>query len=215
MAGARQHRAEEGAFACPTKGGAMRTRIALVAIIPIAVITVSTLTQAATAPVCRGGSRPRLPAATPRPQSSPPDRRSATGPDRWHTGPQASNALFAIGGARCSTWRGTTCRPASPDAGRRRRRRHAAAASTGPRDTVTPAQRAAWERVAMCEEGGRLDVRRTALQRRTGHHPGQLGRLRGRASSLPRVPRPPRTSRSWWPSASSPIRPDQYGCAGW
>src|SRR5271163_1254466 len=47
MAGARQHRAEEGAFARPTKGGAMRTRIALVAIIPIALITVSTLAQAA------------------------------------------------------------------------------------------------------------------------------------------------------------------------
>src|SRR5664280_681293 len=47
MAGARQHRAEEGAFARPTKGGAMRTRIALVAIIPVALITVSTLTQAA------------------------------------------------------------------------------------------------------------------------------------------------------------------------
>ena len=47
MAGARQHRAEEGAFARPTKGGAVRTRIALVAIIPIALITVSTLAQAA------------------------------------------------------------------------------------------------------------------------------------------------------------------------
>ena len=36
MAGARQHRAEEGACARPTKGGAMRTRIALVAVFAVA-----------------------------------------------------------------------------------------------------------------------------------------------------------------------------------
>src|ERR1700722_8968636 len=35
------------ALSRPTKGGAMRTRIALVAIIPVALITVSTLTQPA------------------------------------------------------------------------------------------------------------------------------------------------------------------------
>src|ERR1700676_1756927 len=40
----------------PTKGGAMRTRIALVAIIPVALITVSTLTQAAVAPSARAST---------------------------------------------------------------------------------------------------------------------------------------------------------------
>src|SRR5665213_3325275 len=102
MAVARQHQSEEGATVRPTKGGAMRTRIALVAIIPIALITVTLLSQAAAAGVAEAlltgyaaGHEVTAPVPVPVPVPAP----------------------IVV-------------------------------------DTVSPAQRAAWDRVAGCEEGG-------------------------------------------------------------
>jgi hypothetical protein len=132
----------------------VRTRIALVAIIPIAVITISTLVQAVTVqstgavPAPSTGSSissSSLPPdqliayrnlATARPASVGPDHSFGLGallPDQPIPAPAPAPAPAAAPAAVAA--------PAAP-------------AVTGPVDTVTAAQRAAWERVAMCEEGG-------------------------------------------------------------
>ncbi len=130
----------------------MRTRIALVAIIPVALITVSTLTQTAL-----GASAQVIPSPSPSPASPstpvalPASRLSAyhgpipittvlTGTSLLvHLNPElAEEAAFDQAVHQSSTAAAAA----------------AATAPAGPTDTVTPAQRAAWERVAMCEEGG-------------------------------------------------------------
>ena len=105
-----------------------------------------------------------------------------------------------------------TLRPAVPPATRRSPRSsrdHRLA--PGPADTVTPAQRAAWDPVARCEEGGnwQADGPRSAA---ASDHPGQLVRLRGSPSTRRKPPRPRLTNRSWSPSASR-LPPDQGGCS--
>jgi hypothetical protein len=118
----------------------MRTRIALVAIIPIALITVSTLAQAApvqSAQAVQKSSAGTKPASsTPKPDGNTPLLASpsllvdliAAPSVAPHTPPPVPAAPAAVAPA-----------PAAP---------------TGPVDTVTPEQRAEWSRVAMCEEGG-------------------------------------------------------------
>jgi len=135
----------------------MRTRIALVAIIPIAII-VSTLTQAAT--VQSAGE-----AAT-----SSPWTRSASGssPSVTIVMPPSRSVAFhkvtvphaASGGSSLLF----DLNPALLDAALLAGQSNTGTASPAPTpavtvtpttaDSVTPSQRAAWERVAMCEEGG-------------------------------------------------------------
>ena len=120
----------------------MRIRIALVAIIPVALITVSTLTQTASGQSARAIT---------------PSTRTATSiiamPDHQLTAFHkltSSNSAFGQSGLLLDLNTGlfgrdttkTTTKPATP------------AAAPASWDTVTPYQRAAWERVAMCEEGG-------------------------------------------------------------
>ena len=117
----------------------MRTRIALVAIVSIALITVTLLRQLVSVQPARAAN------AAPRPSvgsnvHSTHDRLTADITSSSHATstttapPQLGIALLA--GKPAGT---KEVVPVPPPA---------------PTDTVTPAQRAAWERVAMCEEGG-------------------------------------------------------------
>ena len=115
----------------------MRTRIALVAIIPIAFITVTLPTLAATAQPARASTRVTRPRSTHRT-----DRLTSfvtRGSPRPTIVPEPhipAAILFAS-----IDW----IRPVTPVV---------PAPAPALVDTVTPAQRAAWDRVAMCEEGG-------------------------------------------------------------
>ncbi len=115
----------------------MRTRIALVAIIPIAFITVILLTLAATALPARASTRPTQP-------------RSAHRTDRLASFvTRRSPRPTALPEPRVpAAWLSASIdwiQPVAP-----------VVPPPAPAlvDTVTPAQRAAWDRVAMCEEGG-------------------------------------------------------------
>ena len=122
----------------------MRTRIALVAIIPIALITVTLLGQAATAQPARATvrapqassthradrllsmvttTRTRAARSTSRPTTTMPDLRIATALLTGHAAGQKEATPIVPPVAVLI-------------------------------DTVTPYERAAWSRVAMCEEGG-------------------------------------------------------------
>ncbi len=128
----------------------MRTRIALVAIIPVALITVSTLTQAAL-----GASAQAIPSSSPASSSTPvalpASRLSAYhGPIPITTVLTGTSLLVHLNPVLAeeaafdqAVHQSTAAAAPAP-----------APAPTGPADTVTPDQRAAWERVAMCEEGG-------------------------------------------------------------
>ena len=197
----------------------MRTRIALVAAIPVALITVSTLTQSAECAGCANhdpsarqvGIRATVVAMPPNKsvayrgllsdisgvrRAEPPvhpTHGNRTSPSRHHrgvadTGHRGHHALPKPSAPVAPPF------PAPPHA------------PTAPVDTVTPDQRAAWERVAMCEEGGELAVRRLERSAAGSVSAGRTGTHTGDSSSPPRGRKPPRISRSWWPSASRPAR---------
>jgi len=119
----------------------MRTRIALVAIISIALITVTLLSQLVSVQQAR--------AAIASPHRS-----------TWSTGSVSHDRLTSdVTSTSKATPTTTTTAPlhlgvallAGKSAGTKE---VAPVPPPAPVDTVTPAQRAAWERVAMCEEGG-------------------------------------------------------------
>ncbi len=131
----------------------MRTRIALVAVVPIAAITISTLTSAAIEQPAR--------AATPTP--APSDRPTSAMPGNqliayWGITPSVPaltrpTLLFkanSILSSFVATAPVTTVIPSAPVVPVV----VIPPPVVTPADTVTPEQRAAWERVAMCEEGG-------------------------------------------------------------
>jgi hypothetical protein len=136
----------------------MRTRIALVAITPIAVITIGTLVQAATVQPTEAEPTP----STGTMPSIPPDQLIAyRGLDTSHTSPEASKLLLDLGGALLlhpqATTRSAVPASTAPVVDPAPAAAPAAAAPstvTASTDTVTPEQRVAWERVALCEEGG-------------------------------------------------------------
>jgi hypothetical protein len=125
-----------------------------VAIIPVALITVSTLTQAAL-----GASAQATPSPSPSPSSAssstpvalPASRLSAYhGPIPITTVLTGTSLLMHLNPVLAeeaafvqAVQQSRTAAAAAP-----------ASVPAGPADTVTPDQRAAWERVAMCEEGG-------------------------------------------------------------
>ena len=123
----------------------MRTRIALVAIIPIALITVSTLAQAA--PVQSAQAVQKSSAGTkPASSAAKPDDNTPL-----LAGPSLLVDLVAAPSVALQT-PPPAAAPAAPAAAAAVA--PAPAAPAGPVDTVTPEQRAEWSRVAMCEEGG-------------------------------------------------------------
>jgi hypothetical protein len=132
----------------------MRTRIALVAIVPIALITVSSLAQVASVQPAQAVTTPSSGTASSITSTIPADQLVG-----FHNGSgksllEPSGLLLDLGTAPAASQVTPTpvpppaAVPAPPVAA------PAPPAPTGPVDTVTPEQRAEWERVAMCEEGG-------------------------------------------------------------
>jgi hypothetical protein len=125
----------------------MRTRIALVAIVPIALITVICLTQVASVPSAQAVTTPSSGAALPITDTIPADQLVA-----FHS--PTSTSLLAPSSklldlAQQAQPPAPVVAPVAPPVVT-----PTPAAPAAPVDTVTPEQRAEWERVAMCEEGG-------------------------------------------------------------
>ena len=89
-----------------------------------------------------------------------------------------------------------------------------AAPAAGPVDTVTPAQRSAWERVAMCEESGDWAAD-------GGQFSGGLGISRanwiayGGGEFAPEGAMATEDQQIMVAERIQPTAPDQYGCHGW
>jgi hypothetical protein len=184
----------------------MRTRIALVAIVPIAVITVSLLGQLVSVQSARAAvtsphpHRPAAPSAGNRT-----DRlTSFVRPDPTHPAatlsivPALDLAAVLVAGRPAGT---EVVAPAP-------------APAPVPVDTVTPAQRAAWERVAMCEEGGNWQADGPRFS-------GGLGITRANWAAyggLQYAPSGALATPDQQIMVAERIQgtvPDQYGCRGW
>ena len=178
----------------------MRTRIALVAIVSIAVITVSLLSQVVSVQPARAATEAtRRPAAV----AGGTDRLTAlvtpgakAHRHRAHTRPGLQLGVALLLGNTAGT---KEVAPVAPPA---------------PADTVTPGQRAAWERVAMCEEGGNwhadgprfsggLGITRTNWANYGGLQYASEGAMATEDQQIMVAER----------IQSSP--PDQYGCSSW
>ena len=232
----------------------MRTRIALVAISPIAVITVSTLVQVAseqptgavlapagqaapstitsippdaliayrglqTSTTAPGGAKVLLDMGgalllhPPAPEPSPPKAAATNAAVTGHPS-AALTALAALAAAAPKAAAATVVAP--PKAVVVPAAVPAAAASTitASTDTVTPAQRAAWERVALCEEGGDWNVN-------GGEFSGGLGISRsnwdayGGTQFAAEGANATEDQQIMVAERIQPYPPDQDGCAGW
>ena len=196
----------------------MRTRIALVAIIPVALITSSTLTQPAL-----GQSAQALPSSTTASRTAPvtppasalaayhgpiPITTVLTGSSLLvHLNPAlADGAVFHQ--AVLTTSAATTSVAPAPAAAA------AAQVPPGPVDSVTPDQRAAWERVAMCEESGDWHAD-------GGRFSGGLGISRanwiayGGGEFAPEGAMATEDQQIMVAERIQSSAPDQYGCRGW
>jgi Transglycosylase-like domain len=186
----------------------MRTRIALVAIIPIAVITISTLTLAASAQPARAVTTPASSNSGTATLVMPSDHLIAyQGITAGAPASTGSKLLFNAEGALSSFVTKAAPAPTAPAV-------TAPAPVVTPTDTVTPDQRAAWERVAMCEEGGNwaadggrfsggLGISRTNWIAYGG---GEYASSGAQATEDQQIMVAERIQ-------SSP--PDQYGCGSW
>ena len=228
----------------------MRTRIALVAIIPIAVVTVSTFTQSATAQSVQSvatrshGTTPtiRMPpnmsvayrnlaprAPVTRLMSLPFDRSSEHLAPRFVTSTGAATPATAAISALAKTRPTAAAKPkasapvaapvAAPAAAPAPAPVPSAAPApapvpAGPVDTVTPDQRAAWERVAMCEEGGDWGFDGSEFS-------GGLGISRtnwdayGGTEFAPEGAEATEDEQIMVAERIQSTPPDQYGCSGW
>jgi hypothetical protein len=135
----------------------MRTRIALVAIVPIALITVSSLTQAASVQSAQAVTTQSSGTASSSISTLPANQLVGFNTGSGKSLLEPSGLLLDLGTGPAASKAAPTpvvapappvAAPAPPVVA------PAPPAPTGPVDTVTPEQRAAWERVAMCEEGG-------------------------------------------------------------
>ncbi len=187
----------------------MRTRIALVAIIPIALITVTLLIMAAMAQPARASIE-----AAHVPSTHPSDQLTAfVSPDSTTTTTLAKStaAISTLPDVHMAIARLTSHLAATIDV-----------APVIPQpppapvviDTVTSAQRAAWNRVAMCEEGGNWQADGTRFS-------GGLGISRTNWSiygGLQYAPSGALATPDQQIMVAQRIQyspPDQYGCASW
>ena len=226
----------------------MRTRIALVAIIPVALITVSTLTQPANSSAAQTEKSPPRGANTTirmPPNMSvayrglvPPSHKAievslpfdrsadqllphfvttngAATPDtaviaalaKAHP---ASSTKTAVRAGPAPVAAPPTTAAAAPPAAPA----PAPAVPAGPVDTVTPGQRAAWEHVAMCEEGGDWGFDGSTFS-------GGLGISRtnwdayGGTEYAPEGAEATEDEQIMVAERIQSDPPDQYGCRGW
>ena len=201
----------------------MRTRIALVAIVPVALITVSTCTQAALAQPVRAVPNssgvttvrnvPMVPVDSVirrRIGSHPPVGGEATLPFS-HSVPLVRHIVTTTGTTTPNTiaWPRWPRWPRWPGLRHRRRPRWLV-----PVDTVTPDQRAAWEQVAMCEEGGDWSSDGWSFS-------GGLGISRanwdayGGLEFAPEGADASEDQQIMVAERIQPSPPDQSGCSGW
>ncbi|HEV3282467.1 MAG TPA: transglycosylase family protein [Acidimicrobiales bacterium] len=200
----------------------MRTRIALATIAPIAVITITILIQAATVQSARAVASPPSGAASttvthlPAPHHRVDHQPGTTGPGLFRSNllSDLNTALLARAAAnKAAAHAGPTAAP------------HAAPAAAppppatpapalGPIDTVSSADRAAWERVAMCEEGGNWSARSSRFS-------GGLGITRsnwdnyGGQQFAPEGAMATEDQQIMVAERIQPSPPDGYGCSGW
>ena len=196
----------------------MRTRIALVAIIPVALITVSILTLTASAQSARAISPSPTTATSTTPVALPPSALAAYHGPRslspvltgtsllLHLNPalQAEAALHAavLQHNADAAPRLPRPRPPPPPPPRRSRpdRSTPSRRSSGPRGNAWPCARRA-------ATGPPMAVASAAVSASVG----PIGSPTGVPNSPPRAPWPPRISRSWWPNESSPPRRTSTG----
>jgi Transglycosylase-like domain len=207
----------------------VRTRIALVAITSVALITVSILEQAATAPSAHAGVTSSSPAKSSPLQVMPPkvvahpvlqsDAPLLTGSSLLLGLPTTLASLPFTGTAAPAVAPIAAAAPApapapTPAAAPAPVAAAPPAPPATPADTVTPVQREEWERVAMCEEGGDwtsdggrfsggLGITRTNWDAYGGKAYAPEGAMATEDQQIMVAER----------IESSP--PDQYGCHGW
>jgi hypothetical protein len=125
----------------------MRTRIALVAIVPIALITVSSLAQVASVQPAQAVTTQSSGTASSTTSTIPAEQlvgfHSVSGKSLL----EPSSPLLDLAAVQPAPT--PVAPPVAPPVAA-----PVPAAPAGPVDTVTPEQRAEWEQVAMCEEGG-------------------------------------------------------------
>ena len=184
----------------------MRTRIALVATGSVAVITASLLSQAAIAQPARAATRTPhhsvVRASTHRADHLTSFVRSdaASGTTTTLSDLRLTDALLL--GRPTGHKEVTPVVPPPPPP------------APGPVDTVTAYQRAAWDRVAMCEEGGNWQADGSRFS-------GGLGITRSNWASyggLQYAPEGAEATPDQQIMVAERIQyspPDQYGCAGW
>jgi hypothetical protein len=207
----------------------MRTRIALVAIVPFAVITISTLSQAAAGPPARVNTT-QTSRTEPFPVVLPADRLAAyrelaSGPPTAPLAP--SGNLLDVNAALLAdhpTAPAAGPAPLTPTMMSKPKRAApvpapmtiavAALGATDPADTVTPGERAAWERVALCEEDGNWASDGPAFS-------GGLGISRANWSAFgggefaPEGSLATEDQQIMVAERIEPEPPDQDGCRGW
>jgi hypothetical protein len=194
-----------------------------VAIIPVAFITINTLTQAAPGQSAQAATTPNSGSTTADVVRLPPQQltdyhhasRNTATSTALPFDPAAANLFRLIPVALVSTVNTTT--PAAPTAPVTPAPAAApakAAAPAGPVDTVTPYQRAEWERVAMCEEGGDWSAD-------GGEFSGGLGISRANWDAFGGLQYAPEGAEAT-PDEQIMVAeriqgypPDQHGCAGW
>jgi len=187
----------------------MRTRIALVAIVPIVCSTVALLTLAATAPPARDSIRPAR--AVPTHGADQLTSFVRGGPARagsvghvTHTAtlPDLHLATALLTGLAVGHREVTPVVPPPPPP------------PPAVVDTVTPYQRAAWSRVAMCEEGGNWQTEGSRFS-------GGLGITRANwviYGGLQYAPSAGEATPDQQIMVAERIQyspPDQYGCSSW
>ena len=199
----------------------MRTRIALVAAVPVAFITLSMLSPAAPARSAKPtfDRSVRKTAAVPMPpnqltafHAAPPasaTHNQSTFPLDLSTGllgVHPTRSGTSVNAAKTSSPPATPPTPAATPP--------APPAPSSPVDTVTPLERAEWERVAMCEEGGDWSAG-------GGRFSGGLGITRSNWAAyggLEFAPEGAMATEDQEIMVAERIQfdpPDQNGCRGW
>jgi hypothetical protein len=194
----------------------MRTRIALVAAIPVAFIIISIPAQTANLQSARAATPPTTTAAPVHGFFVPASVLAAYGAKP--TGTAALHPPAAPGGVGIPTVSLINLTPTPVPTPAAPTPSPVPATPTpapaGPVDTVTSTQRAEWERVAMCEEGGDWSSA-------GGRFSGGLGITRRNWSAFggdeyaPEGAMATEDEQIMVAERIQPDPPDQYGCRGW